>query len=95
MGLYLIALVEPNPTAWGRLREKWPDHHYILNERMAFAVPTGIATAETVRDAVGMEAGTNDLPSGIVCALSDSEYSGVLPSKAVNWLKSAEPEKFS
>ena len=54
MSTYLVVLNEPDDAAWKRLAEKWPDRHYILNERVAAVAPEGISITEEVTEAIGM-----------------------------------------
>ena len=54
MSIYLIALNHPDEAAWDRLKSKWPKHHRIVTDRLAFIAPEEITITEEVGESVGM-----------------------------------------
>ena len=93
MTVFLITLVDPHEGAWNLLKEKWPDSHHIVNDRLAFVAPPGIATSGTVKESIGISTGSGDSPTGVVASMLDGTSSGVLPTKAVAWLKAAKAKE--
>lgn len=91
MSTYLIALVDPNSAAWQLLREKWPDQHHVLSDRLAFVSPSDTSTPDDVEEAIGLEVGPN-APSGIIIEMTGTRGSGILPKATIQWLNAAERE---
>lgn len=87
MSVFPIALVDPDKSAWRKLRDEWPNRHYVLSSRMAFVAPEGISTAQDIGDLVGISTEA-EAPAGIVVPLDS--HSGVLQSGAVDWIKAAD-----
>lgn len=55
MNLYAIVLNEPNEQSWAKLKEEWPEQHYVLTERIAFLVAgNGSTTTRSIGDQLGM-----------------------------------------
>lgn len=82
MSVYLIALNEPGDETWEKVRESWPDRHYILTDRMAFVAPDGIAVTQDIADTLGMN--SEHGISGIVVELDN--YGGFNRSALVEWI---------
>lgn len=86
MDIHLIALSAPHETAWKKLRQRWPDHHHVLNDDFAFVAPPGVCTLTKIQDVVGMSTDP-DVAIGIVVPLVD--HAGVLANRTVQWPNAA------
>ena len=65
MSVFLIALAEPDETAWSRLRDKWPDRHRVISDTLAMVAPGGVFSAMQIKEAVGIGVGDAE-PAGLV-----------------------------
>lgn len=74
MSTYLVVLNEPDEAAWERLAEKWPDRHYILNDRIAAVAPEGISITEEITEAIGMD--ETQAVVGIVAEIRNDTVNG-------------------
>ena len=55
MNLYAIVLNEPSEDAWEKIKAEWPEHHYLLTDRIAFlAVDNGSITTGKIGSLLGM-----------------------------------------
>ena len=85
MSLYTIILEEPNAAVWKAVRSCWPNHHYILNDVVAFVAPEGISNLAKISTAIGL--GDELDASGMVFRCS--RYSGYATETWVDWLDEA------
>ncbi len=89
MSIYLVALTEPDETAWSEVERNWPNRHHLINDRLAFVSPEGIVTGDEIVTAIGITV-NDDSPNGIVVPVQNQN--GVLPIPTVNWLQAAMSE---
>ena len=81
--IYAIYLNEGNNATWGILKEKWPDRHLIVNDRLAFVALDTITTTGNIADTVGMNLESKTI--GIVFQLS--AYNGFNSQNIWEWLE--------
>ena len=84
MSVYLIVLHEPDPTAWERVRETWPDRCFIVNDHTAFVAPPPGVLSHSIADTLGMNG--EKKVSGIV--VGTETLAGFAASDAVEWIQS-------
>ena len=89
VSLYLVALTEPSLKVEKKVKSEWPDHHFRVSETLYFVAAKGVATAQTIRERLGI---TTDrkAPWGIVAPMVKT--SGVLSGEAVDWYRAALDE---
>lgn len=85
MYLFLVALEAPNPAVWAALENHWPNRHRIVNDRMAFVAPEGIAIASDIANVLGMN--PQHEVHGVVVQLE--KYSGRSSTDVVQWVDNA------
>ncbi len=83
MAAYAIVLHEPNPDVWDRVKQFWPEHHYIVNDMLAFIAgdPSLTLTAD-VSAKIGFDQQHNIL--GVV--LQISHYYGFHSNALWEWM---------
>lgn len=79
MTIYAIILNESDATAWGNVRETWPDH-LIADDRLAFVSADNTVTSK-ISEAVGIGP---DTARGIVIQMEF--YAGHTSGTIVEWL---------
>ena len=89
MSLYLIALQEPNSSVEKKLKSEWPNHHFRISDTLYFVSAKGVATAQTIRERIGISTDRN-APWGLVAPMAKT--SGVLSGEAVDWYRAALDE---
>lgn len=82
MGTYAIFLNQPSQHAWDTIKMKWPDRHFILDDRLAFIAPEGITLTSDIAETVGVKSEEDLL--GVVVEFSS--YSGFNRSDLWEWL---------
>ena len=86
MGTYAIFLNQPSQHAWDAIRMKWPDRHFILDDRLAFIAPEGIILTSDIAETVGVKSEEDLL--GVVVEFSS--YSGFNRSDLWEWLSKVQ-----
>lgn len=85
MSLYAIILEEPSAPVWKAVRARWPNHHYILNEVVAFVAPEGITSVGKISSAIGL----GDELDASAMVFRCGRYSGYATETWVDWLDEA------
>lgn len=80
-----VYLNEPNEAAWKTIQSEWPDRHFILDERLAFIAPEGLALTSDVAKKIGL--GENDSTLGVVMEIES--HAGFNRSPLWEWLSKA------
>ncbi len=86
MNVYAIVLDEPNENVWEALKRQWPDHHFVLSDRMMFVARDGISVISSISNVARLH--DNNAP-GLV--LEITTYSGFSRPDLWEWLKKAIP----
>ena len=89
MSTYAILLQTPQQAMWAKVREKWPDRHYIMNDLVAFIAPPGISTSHGVADILGIN--PEGKAVGLVVEVTDA-HQGYVNKNLVEWLVKARNE---
>ncbi len=82
MSTYAIFLNQPSERAWDTIKKKWPDRHFVLDDRLAFIAPEGITLTSEIAETVGVKSEEGSL--GVVVEFSS--YSGFNRSDLWEWL---------
>lgn len=84
--VYAVILREPEEAVWQKIREEWPDRHYILTDRLAFVALSGVSTADQICATLGISPKIH----GLVIELFDS-YQGYFEQgqELGEWLRKA------
>ena len=88
MSVFLIALAEPDETAWSRLRDKWPDRHRVISDTLAMVAPGGVFSAMQIKETVGIGVGDAE-PAGLVVDMPRLGFGGALDTASAQWLRQA------
>lgn len=90
MGTYAIFLNQPSQHAWDAIRMKWPDRHFILDDRLAFIAPEGIILTSDIAGIVGVKS-EEGVPQGLLGVVVEfSSYSGFNRSDLWEWLSKVQ-----
>ena len=89
MSIYAIVLQVPDETAWDKVRETWPDRHYIWHDYTAFIAPVGITTSTQLAGTLGFNG--DEKRTGVVIEVTPSHH-GYVQANLVEWLKNAGKE---
>ena len=85
--LYVVALTEPNESAWEKLEANWPGRFITAGDRLAFVTVEGASVARQIQEAVGIDV---DKATGLVIQLHTGEFAGTLPADVVKWVTEVE-----
>ena len=85
MSTFSVYLNEPDDAVWETIREAWPGRHFILDERMEFIAPEGLALTSDIAKRVGMDVETGNGIHGIVAELGS--YYGLNRIDLWEWLR--------
>ena len=85
MSIYAIYLNGSDENSWKLVREKWPERHFILDDRLAFVAPTETTTTQDIAENVAL-----DDKGGLV--FNWSAYGGFNSRKLWEWLAKVESE---
>ena len=88
MSIYAIILQEQEETVWDRVKERWPDCHYIWHSYAAFIAPSGIATSDGISEVLGFNSGDH---KGVVIEVTRS-HRGYVQASLAEWFKNAGKE---
>ena len=90
--IYIIVMVDPIRDEWASLKEKYPDRHRVVNDRMAFVAPNGISTTVDILNMIRMSNMDSDKKheSCIVIDLTHTAYTGWLDAGYWEWIDKAK-----
>ena len=86
MSIYFVSLTDPNEEVWKKIKDRWPDRHFILDERRAFVALPGLSVVNDVREPLGID--TDGRVSGLVAEI-DSAINGYARKSLWEWLRKA------
>ena len=87
MSVYLIVLEEPTSDGWGKLKNAWPDHYYIFDNRVAFVSPPGVSLVKDVCATLGID--DVEKISGIITEVRPT-INGYAEKELWEWVNKAE-----
>ena len=85
MSIYLVALTQPNDDAWSRLKDAWPNDHYILTNRLALVGPGRKVLTEDVCTKVGID--DHGKVAGFVAEIDYNAINGWTRQAFWEWLR--------
>ena len=90
--VFIIVMVDPIQDEWASIKEKYPDRHRIVNDRIALVSPNGISTTSDILDVIRLSNMDNDKKheSCIVIDLTHTAYTGWLNTGYWEWIDKAK-----
>ena len=87
MSVYVIILESAQEEVWDKLKEEWPNHHYLMpsNSTVAFVAPPGITIESVIGQTLGIDLGKQE---GLVVEISNSTY-GYVGGGVADWIRKA------
>lgn len=81
--IYLVALMKPDKAVRDNIVTMYTNHHYPISDTVLLISDDDKDKAAAIKAQIGISVG-DDKPSGIVTRI-DTDFSGVLPSTAIDW----------
>ena len=84
--LYLVVLRQPNPDIWKRIKEEWPEHHFILDTRSAYIALESVLLTDDLAEKIGMN--EKEKVAGVVVEIA--EINGWISKKLWEWIRKVQ-----